>query len=584
MITHHHPLHCGACAPHPELAQLVDHRPAAPGPRRPVPRAPFDPMAKVPADLLIVGSLVTMDPFNPTAGALAVRDGRIVGVGSAADLDGLRGPGTEVLDLGDQVVYPGFVDPHMHVWPSAMLDGWVDCSAFTHDTFDSVLDALRAANAAPDEHGWVLGQSYDPSLVAGHPQLTREVLDRVAPDRPALVMNASLHYAYVNSRTLELAGITDETPDPPGGFFGRVDGRLDGSAGEMGAIGMLLGIVPRKTQEEMADGIVHSVAAAARRGVTRVHDALTGTMLGGGELDLLHALAAEGRFPARIGVALADQARSTWEATGVQPGAGDDLVRAQSWKIVSDGSNQGYSGYQSAPYLGTDRCGHPNYADDDLAERIAHAHAAGWQLMVHANGDAAVEQVVSAFERVLGDADPVIHDRRHRIEHCSLPNDDELVRMAAIGISPSFLMNHVYFWGRAFRDEILGAEKAARLDPVASARRVGLRPTLHSDYTVTPIDPLRSVQTAVTRRMRDGGEVLNPAECDTVERAIRAVTVDAAWQTHSDDVLGSLEVGKYADLVVLSADPQAVDPEAIAAIEVVQTRLGGKVAYGGSST
>jgi predicted amidohydrolase YtcJ len=116
---------------------------------------------------------------------------------------------------------------------------------------------------------------------------------------------------------------------------------------------------------------------------------------------------------------------------------------------------------------------------------------------------------------------------------------------------------------------------------VASARRVGLRPTLHSDYTVTPIDPLRSVQTAVTRRMRDGGEVLNAAECDTVERAMRAVTIDAAWQTHSDDVLGSLEVGKYADLVVLSADPQAVDPEAIAAIEVVQTRLGGKVAFGG---
>lgn len=581
MRTHHHPFHCGACTPHPELALLVDRRPVAPGPRQPVPRKPFDPGAKRPADLMVVGSLVTMDPFNPTADALAVRDGRIVGVGGVADLDGLRGPATEVLDLDDRVAYPGFVDPHMHLWPSALLDGWIDCSPFNHDSFDSVLDALQAANAAPDEHGWVLGQSYDPSLFATHPQLTRDLLDRVVPDRPAVVMNASLHFAYVNSRTLELAGLTDDSPDPPGGFFGRVDGRLDGSAGEMGAIGLLLGRVPRKDQDEMIEGVVNVVASASRRGVTRVHDALTGTLLGGSELDVLHALAAEGRLPARIGVAIADQSRAAWEAAGLQPGAGDDLVRAQSWKLVSDGSNQGYSGYQSSPYLGTDACGHPNYSDHELTEAIARAHGAGWQLMVHANGDAAVEQVVSAYERALAGADPATHDRRHRIEHCSLPSDGELARMAALGLSPSFLMNHVYFWGRAFRDEILGAAKAGRLDPVASARRHGLRPTLHSDYTVTPIDPLRSVQTAVTRRMRDGGEVLNPAECDQVALAMRAVTVDAAWQTHSDDVLGSLEVGKYADLVFLSGDPQAVDPEAIADIQVLETRLAGQVAFGG---
>jgi len=582
MLTHHHRSSCGACTPHPELRVLVDDRAVAPGPRRPVPRAPFDPTQRRAADLLVVGSLVTMDPFNPTAEALAVRDGRIVGVGRAADLDGLRGPATEVLELGDRVAYPGFVDPHMHLWPSALLDGWVDCSPFTHGSFDDVLDALRAANAAPDQHGWVLGQSYDPSLFAGHPQLTRDLLDRVVPDRPAVVMNASLHFAYVNSRTLELAGLTDDSPDPPGGTFGRIDGRLDGSAGEMGAIAVLLAAMPRKSHDEMADGVVHTVVTASRRGVTRVHDALTGTLLGGSELDLLHALAAEGRLPARIGVAIAEQSRATWEAAGLQPGAGDDRVRAQSWKLVSDGSNQGYSGYQSAPYLGTDGRGRPNYTDDELTEAMVRAHGAGWQLMVHANGDAAVEQVVSAYERALaGAAEPGAHDRRHRIEHCSLPSDDELSRMAALGISPSFLMNHVFFWGRAFRDEILGAERAGRLDPVVSARRHGLRPTLHSDYTVTPIDPLRSVQTAVTRRMRDGGEVLNADECDQVGLALRAVTIDAAWQTHSDDVLGSLEVGKYADLVLLSADPQSVDPEAIAAIEVVGTRLGGAVAFSG---
>ena len=231
-----------------------------------------------------------------------------------------------------------------------------------------------------------------------------------------------------------------------------------------------------------------------------MHDALTGTMLGGGELDLLHALAADGRFPARIGVAVADQARAAYEANGTVPGAGDDLsCTCRAGRSCPTARTRAAArATRARPYLGTDTCGHPNYTDDELVEAIARAHGAGWQVMIHANGDAAVEQVVSAYERALAGTDPAAHDRRHRIEHCSLPSDDELARMAAIGISPSFLMNHVHFWGRAFHDEILEqAEKAGRLDPVASARRHGLRPTLHSDYTVTPVDPLLSVQTTV---------------------------------------------------------------------------------------
>jgi hypothetical protein len=147
--------------------------------------------------------------------------------------------------------------------------------------------------------------------------------------------------------------------------------------------------------------------------------------------------------------------------------------------------------------------------------------------------------------------------------------------MAAAGISPSFLMNHVYYWGKALRDSILGPERANRLDAVASALRHGLRPSFHSDYDVSPIYPLRSVQTAVTRSMRDGGEVLNADERISAEAALRAVTIDAAWQTHTDSVLGSLEPGKHADFVILSSDPRRADSGAIGEITVQQTRLGG---------
>ena len=253
------------------------------------------------------------------------------------------------------------------------------------------------------------------------------------------------------------------------------------------------------------------------------------------------------------------------------------MVRATSWKLVADGSNQGRTGYQREPYLGSAERGAANYTADQLQEAIRYAHDRGWQVMVHANGDAAIDVTLEAYEKALAGAEPT--DLRHRIEHCSIADDGHFRRMAAAGISPSFLMNHVYYWGKALRDNILGPGRANRLDAVASALRYGLRPSFHSDYSVSPIYPLRSVQTAVTRSMRDGGQILNADERISAEAALRAVTIDAAWQTHTDHVLGSLEPGKYADFAILSSDPRTVDPSAIGDITVQQTRLGGAVTW-----
>jgi predicted amidohydrolase YtcJ len=556
---------------HPAMAAMVDHRTPSPGPRDPLQRPA--PAAGGHADLLVVGRLVTMDAACPEVEALAARAGRIVGLGSLSDVESLRGPDTEVVQLGDHVAYPGFVEPHMHLWTTGLFEKWIDCSPLRTPSFDAILNKLRAASAHPGKGGWVLGQLYDPSLMDGEPELTRELLDRVVPDRPALIMNASMHFGYTNSKALKLAGITEDTPDPPGGIYGRTDGRLDGSLGEVAAILTMLAVVPKAGHDEFLESVLNIMGTAAGRGVTKIHEAGTGGLFGVAEIDMLHSLAADGRLPVRVTTAQFETARPAFESAGLQPYAGDDLVRAVSWKVIADGSNQGRSGYQSVPYLGRTDRGRPNYSCQELAEIITRADADGWQLMVHANGDAAIEDVIDAYEQAL--SHDASSDRRHRIEHCSLATEDQLARMAALGVSPSFLINHVYFWGRAFRDTLIGPERAAGLDPVATARRKGLRPSFHSDYNVTPIDPLRAVQTAVTRRVRDGGQVLNPEECDTVEAAMRAITIDAAWQTHTDDQLGSLEVGKFADLVFLSDDPQRVDPDAIADIIVTQTRLAG---------
>jgi predicted amidohydrolase YtcJ len=559
------------CGAGPEMAARVRLRPAS---SRSPAVVPVAPRVDGRADLLVAGAVTTMDPARPRAEAFAVAGGRIVALGSRSEMAEWRGPGTELVDLGEDTVLPGFVDPHLHLVPTALFDGAVDCSPFTNRDVVAVVDRLHVAASAVPPGQWVLGRSFDPSLFPGHPVLTRELLDRVAPDRPVAVLNASMHFLYVNSAALALAGVDETTPDPPGGIFYRQDGRLTGVVGERGAMGSFLPYLPVLSQEEMDEAVIGVMARAAAQGITRVHDAATGQVLGRGELDLLHRLAASGRAPVRVTAALADDVAGQWE--DVRPGDGDDWVRAVSWKIVSDGSNQGYTGFQREPYLGSDEFGQPNLDQPSLAGIIDRAHRRGWQVMVHANGDAAIDLTLDAFGQAVGDAGP--HDRRHRIEHCSLAHADQLARMQSLGLSPSFLMNHVYYWGREFRDSILGPERADLLDPVASALAHGLRPSFHSDHSVSPIGALRHVQTAVTRRLHDGGDVLNPAERVDVDSALRAVTVDAAWQVHAD---GALRVGAAADFVVLADDPREVDVDGIADIQVLDTWVDGQRRFSG---
>lgn len=575
--AHHGKHHGNTCAPHPGTAQHVERRKVKEGPRD---RAEQTATGGTPehADLLVTGKVVTMDPANPEAEALAAANGRIIAIGSESELEGLRGPATEVLELGDRVALPGLVEPHMHLWTTVVFDSWLDCSPLVHDSFDKIVEAIREAVARAQPGQWITGKLFDPSLLPGEPVLTAAILDKVAPDNPVLVVNASMHFSYANTKAFEAAGISSDTPDPPGGSFYREDGRLTGVISEMPAQIMLFKVLPTMTHDQLLDGLKVIMSRAATAGITKIHEAATGGMFGPSEFDILHGMSAAGPLPVRITTAQYDGAREAWIKSGIKPGAGDDNVRAVSWKLVSDGSNQGRTGYLREPYIGGDGGrGKANCTRDDIVECIRFAHQNGWQMMVHANGDAAIDMTVSAYEEALAGTAP--NDRRHRIEHCSLGDEKNFERMAAMGVTPSFLLAHVYYWGEVFRDHIFGPKRADHLDSVASARHAGLRPTFHSDYNVSPMEPLRLVQTAVTRRMRTGGEILNVKQRVAVDEALRAVTIDAAWQTHSDNIIGSLEVGKYADLAILSGDPHTVEPESIADLKVLETRVAGETRY-----
>lgn len=529
-----------------------------------------------PADLIFQGGTVlTQDARWPRVAALAVRGDRILAVGSKTHVAAHRGPKTKIIDLAGRTLAPGFVEPHMH-GTSVFFDDWLDLSPFTTATVGEALDKVRAEAARTPAGAWIRGQGFDPALQPGGP-ITLDRLDAAAPDHPLILVEGNGHVAYANRAALALAKVDETTPDPPQGRIIRdPDGRLTGRFEEPPAMGLLLRILPQMSLAEYRRRLRRLLDKAASVGCTSLHDCGVGSIYQGAELDALAEVMKDDP-PVRYSAALVSNQMDQWLKRGLTPGAGDDLFRVTAMKLFSDGSNQARSGYQREPYLGGDRRGALNYSGAEIEEVMARAHGLGWQVSVHANGDAAIETVLAAYASVLAKAPRP--DHRHRIEHCSILHPEQMAQMQRLGVSPSFLIGHVHYWGRAFRDQILGAARANLYDPCASALKAGLRISLHSDYSVTPMEPLRYMENAVTRVMKDGGEVLNPAERITADQALRAVTLDAAWQCQADHLVGSLEVGKYADLVLLEGDPTRVEPTAIRRIKVSETWMGGRRRY-----
>lgn len=535
------------------------------------------------AELLVEGTISTGNPSAPSAEAMAVSGGKIIGLGSRADLEGLIGPSTTILKP-DGVVIPGLIEPHMHIWTSLLNLTWTDVSHEVCPTFDDVVKTMKEAAAKAPEGEYVLGKLFDPSLYAGEPNLTRTILDQVSPHNPVFVMNASMHYLYANSKALELAGLDDNTMDPPGGTFGRENGKLNGVIGEAAAMMLALGKLPKPSPADLTAGINQILMECARAGVTSVREGATGTVAGIGELAMLHQINGAKRLPVRVSTSqfaiMPDksplQVAQAWKEAGVTPFSGDEMVRADAWKLTTDGSNQGRSGYFMQPYLGQDDGGHANWTPETIRDAIKAGLDDGWQVTIHTNGDAAVEMALEAMEEILPGYKSA--DLRHFFIHYSVTTDDQLARTAKAGISATMLMNHVYYWGAAFRDSILGPERANRLDRAASAMKAGISTSFHSDYNVSKVHPLLSARTGVLRQMQANGEVLNAAECVTPAQALAAITTNAAWQIHADD-RGSLEVGKRADFAIVDTNPWTSDPNGWDAITVTATYIDGTPAF-----
>lgn len=520
------------------------------------------------ADLIFLGGdILTVNDQNQTAEAVGVREGKIVYVGDKAGALALKGEKTEVVDLQGKTLMPGFIDSHTHIILRALILATTDVSPFKYKTIGEVLNVLREAA----KKGPVMAVGYDPSLMTEPGELDFKMLDQISRQVPVVVVNKSGHIVYGNHKAFELAKVTDNTPDPMGGSFQRdALGKLTGVGYEIPALGLLASVVNPIPADQMGFWIQKALKMYAKWGYTTVTDLALGLPMPTPleNVQILRKIAHQ-EAPVRVQgymvFNLVDQIPA-------QQKQNDDKFRVLGMKIWADGSIQGYTAAMKERYKDQDTKGKLNFTQDALTEMVLNARKNHLQVAIHANGDQAIEDTLRAFETASQEYPS--DDPRFRIEHATIVDPAQWKRIAQVKATPSFTEHHVYYWGEVFKDKILGEPRADWMDAAQTAKELGIKFSFNDD-DLAGANPLFFIQVAATREMQDG-KTLNPSQKITIDDAIKAMTLYPAWQTFREKELGSIEVGKFADLTLLEHNPKKVDVNKIKDIKIVGTWLNGK--------
>lgn len=529
----------------------------------------FLPLARLEPELILYnGNLWTANDRMPRAEAVAISGGRFLAVGSNDEVLSLAAGLSRKIDLGGKTVVPGFNDAHAHPCESGVAH--LRMVACDMDSIEQIQAALRERGQKTAHDSWVLGFLYDDGKTPR--PLSRQDLDAAVPDHPVLVRHRGGHTIFVNSAALRLAGVDEKTPDPPGGRFEHdAAGHLTGHIGDKAADRFFQLIAFTPTRDDYREGAKLISKLFTSKGVTSATDAMSTPEIVQGYQDARDAGELRMRVYAHIMVTELDKMM----AAGVHTGFGDEWVRIGAVKQFADGSISERTAWLSQPYIGMgDYRGLKVGTREELYEHGRKAHAAGWQLGTHANGDLAIDEVLSVYEQIqreMPKADP-----RFRIEHCTLLNESLLQRMKALNVIPVPFSGYVYFHGDVMH--FYGEERTRRMFPMRDFLDHRLRPTDSSDYTASPSDPMMWLRSQVTRTdMKQ--EMWGPNQKITVAEALRCGTVNGAYASFEERWKGTIEPGKLADLVVLGQDPFKVDPAELNKIVVERTMTGGKWVY-----
>lgn len=531
-------------------------------------------LARTQPDLILHnGQVITIDPRQPAAEAVAIAGDRILAVGSSADVGALAAAGTRRIDLGGSTVVPGFIDGHCHPAYSGRRHlRFIDCDL---RSIKAIQDAVRERAATTPPGEWVTGFKYDDTKTAERRFITREDLDAAAPDHPVYIGHRGGHTGYVNSLALARAGITEQSPDPEGGRFVRdpATGRLTGRVLERAA-DTFENSIPAfgtTTREEDRAAVKLITQMFAKAGVTSSTDAYGTAEDLRAYQDAREAGELSSRIYCMIGYAHLDK----MIVAGVRTGLGDEWVRVGGMKATCDGSISERTARLSQPYVGRpDDFGMIVAGAEELYGYASKAHEAGWQLGIHANGDVGIGMVLDLYERLQRERPR--RDPRYRIEHCTVINDDLVRRMKALGAIPTPFSTYVYFHGEKMPE--FGEERLNSMFALRSFLDAGIGATMASDYPPGPFEPMMALQSMVTRTAMDG-RVWGPRQKISIEEALRVCTLNGAHASFEEHEKGSLEPGKLADLVVLGRNPLTEDPSNLVSIPVERTMVGGRWVY-----
>jgi predicted amidohydrolase YtcJ len=516
------------------------------------------------ADLVLMdGNVLTMGSSQPSAEAVAVKKDRVVQVGANEEIRRWIGDDTKVIDLQGRTVVPGLTDSHIHVGDFGKFLMWIDLK--DADSVEEMQGRIRERAQKISEERWIIGSGWDQTRFAEKRYPNRRNLDEASPDNPVILYHQCGRVCVVNSKALELAGVTKETSAPSGGEIEK-----DAETGEPTGIlrekatDLVWKTIPEPSEEEVMEGASLACKKIVEAGVTSIHWIVTSST----EIPVIQKLRAENKLPLRVYIiapaSLLDQTNSS--------GSGDNEDRNLGVKIFVDGSLAAHTAALREPYSDDSATkGQLLYSQQELDALVAKVHKANFRLVLHAMGDQAISMALTAIEKAL--MEEPRKDHRYRLEHASVLNSKLIQRIKELGmmvsVQPKCVLSEFSVWAAVDR---LGSERARWLYPLKTLINEGIRVAGGSDCPMEPLSPLQGIQAAVTRQFF-------PEERITVDEALRMYTVNAAYASFEETVKGSIEEGKLADLTVLSGDPKAVPPSKIGDITVDVTIVGGKVVY-----
>jgi predicted amidohydrolase YtcJ len=528
----------------------------------------FFPLVRTePTMILHNANIWTGNPAFPRAQAIAISGSQITAVGSNDEVLTLAGLSRKI-DLAGKTVLPGFNDAHSH--PAASGVQHLRMVACDKNSIEDIQAALRERATTTPGNKWVLGFLYDDGKTPR--PLNLHDLDQAVPGRAVLVMHRGGHTVFVNSMALKLAGVDDKTPDPPGGRYEHdSSGHLTGFIGDSAREPFEKLIPETSTRSDFREGAKLISKMFSSKGITSACDATTSPLALQGYQDARDA----GELRMRMYCHATPETYDRLVAAGLHTGFGDEWVRIGGLKQFADGSISERTAWLSEPYIGI-----ANYrglqvsSREKLYETSRKAHAAGFQLATHANGDLAIDAILGVYEQIQRELPRP--DPRFRIEHCTLLNGSLLQRMKALNVIPAPFSAYVYFHGDVMH--FYGEERTKHMFPMRSFLDNGLRPTDASDYTASPADPMMWLRSQLTR-MDMKGNVWGGNQRITLEEALRCGTMNGAYASFEENIKGTIEPGKLADLVVLTKDPFKTEAQAITEISVERTMAGGKWVY-----